>query len=336
MSGPARPVLSVVVPMFEEEDVLPLLVQRLRPVLDGVAEPYEVVAVDDGSRDATPVLLQSARRTWPELRVLRLRANAGHQAAVSAGLARARGDWVVTLDADLQDPPELVPQMLAAARAEGADVVYGVRTDRSSDSAFKRHTARAFYSGMRAIGAKDVPDNAGDYRLMSRATVDAVNALPEEHRVLRLVVPALGFPSTTLGYARAQRAAGRSKYPLARMVRLSVDAVTGFSIAPLRLATWFGLGGFVLAVGLFVYALVAKTTGHTIAGWTSTVVIVAAFGALQLLSLGIMGEYVGRIYSTLQRRPTYHVAHDSLADSAAEPTGTPSTPHRAPQERTHG
>lgn len=314
MCGPASPVVSVVVPMYDEEDVLPLLVQRLRPVLDGLGEPYELVAVDDGSRDATPVLLQAARRTWPELRVLRLRANAGHQAAMSAGMAAARGDWVVTLDADLQDPPEVIPELLAAGRKHHADVVYGVRTDRSSDSAFKRLTAKGFYAGMRAIGAKDVPDNAGDYRLMSRATVDAVNALPEEHRVLRLVVPALGFPSTTVGYARAERAAGRSKYPLARMVRLSVDAVTGFSLAPLRLATWFGLGGFVLAVGLLAYALVAKATGHTVAGWTSTVVIVAAFGALQLLSLGIMGEYVGRIYSTLQRRPTYYVAHDSLED----------------------
>lgn len=336
-----RPVLSVVVPMFEEEDVLPLLVERLRPVLDGLGEPYEVVAVDDGSRDATPVLLQAARRTWPELRVLRLRANAGHQAAISAGLAAARGDWVVTLDADLQDPPEVVPQMLAAARAEDADVVYGVRTDRSSDTPFKRLTARAFYAGMRAIGAKDVPDDAGDYRLMSRATVDAVNALPEEHRVLRLVVPALGFPSTTVGYTREARAAGRSKYPLARMVRLTVDSVTGFSLAPLRLATWFGLGGFVLALGLLVYALVAKAVGETIAGWTSTVVIVAAFGALQLLSLGIMGEYVGRIYSTLQRRPTYHVAHDSLRDApggpdAAERTERPGArPEHARQDVAH-
>ncbi|RIK12017.1 MAG: glycosyltransferase [Acidobacteria bacterium] len=294
MPAADQPVLSVVVPMFEEEDVLPLLVERLRPVLDGLEEAYEVVAVDDGSRDATPVLLQAARRTWPQLRVLRLR----------------------------------VPRMLAAARAEGADVVYGVRTDRSSDSPFKRHTARAFYAGMRAIGAKDVPDDAGDYRLMSRATVDAVNALPEEHRVLRLVVPALGFPSATVGYTREARAAGRSKYPLARMVRLTVDSVTGFSLAPLRLATWFGLGGFVLALGLLGYALVAKATGQTIAGWTSTVVIVAAFGALQLLSLGIMGEYVGRIYSTLQRRPTYYVAHDSLRDAPADGVPAQGTPQR--------
>lgn len=330
----SRPVLSVVVPMYDEAEVLPLLVERLRPVLDALQEPYELVAVDDGSRDATPVLLQAARRTWPQLRVVRLRANAGHQAAISAGLAAARGEWVVTLDADLQDPPEVIPEMLRAARAEDVDVVYGVRTDRSTDSAFKRRSAHAFYATMRLMGATGAPDNAGDYRLMSRATVDAVNALPEDHRVLRLVVPALGFPSTTVGYTRQERAAGSSKYPLATMVRLSVDAVTGFSSAPLRLATWFGLGGFLLAVALLAYALVAKASGHAVAGWTSTVVIVAAFGALQLLCLGVLGEYVGRIYVTQQRRPAYYVAHDSLLDGGADAPPRSSGPGGRDAQRT--
>lgn len=318
-----HPELSVVIPMYDEEPVLPLLVERLRPVLDGLGTAYEVVAVDDGSRDQTPVLLQRYRREWPELRVLRLRANAGHQAAISAGLSAARGDWLVTLDADLQDPPELITQMISLAREGEVDVVYGVRTDRSSDSVFKRWSARAFYAGMRAAGATNLPDNAGDYRLMSRATVDAVNALPEHHRVLRLVVPSLGFPSSSVGYARDVRAAGRSKYPIAKMMRLSVDSLTGFSLTPLRLATWFGLGGFLAAVGLLLYALIAKLTGLTVAGWTSTVVIVAAVGAVQLLCLGIMGEYVGRIYTTLQRRPTYYVAYDSLSSVADEPSRTP-------------
>ena len=322
--GAVPPTLSVVVPMFDEAEVLPLFVERVRGVLDGLGEPYEVVAVDDGSRDTTPVLLQAARRTWPQLRVLRLRANAGHQAALSAGLVAAHGDWVVTLDADLQDPPEVVPEMLRAARDQDVDVVYGVRTDRSSDSVFKRSTARVYYALMRALGAGGAPDDAGDYRLMSRATVEAVNALPEDHRVLRLVVPALGFPATTVGYVRAERAAGTSKYPLARMLRLTVDSVTGFSAAPLRLATWFGLVGFLVALGLLGYALVAKLGGQTVAGWTSTVVIVAGFSALQLLSLGVMGEYVGRIYATLQRRPSYYVAYDSLAEPADEPLGRPS------------
>lgn len=315
-----HPELSVVIPMYDEEQVLPLLVERLRPVLDGMGTPYEVVAVDDGSRDQTPVLLQRYRRDWPELRVLRLRANAGHQAAISAGLTAARGNWVVTLDADLQDPPEVIAEMMAATRDGDVDVVYGIRTDRRSDSVFKRLSAKGFYAGMRAAGATDLPDNAGDYRLMSRATVDAVNALPEHHRVLRLVIPSLAFPSTSVGYTREARAAGGSKYPLGKMVRLSVDSLTGFSLAPLRLATWFGLGGFLAAMGLLAYALIAKLTGMTVAGWTSTVVVVASSSAVQLLCLGILGEYVGRIYATLQRRPTYYVAHDSLSGAADEPT----------------
>ena len=310
--GRATVDLSVVVPVYDEEDVLPLLVERLRPVAEGWGVTYEVLCVDDGSTDGTPVLLQRIRREWPQLRVVRLRANAGHQAAISAGLARARGRWVVTIDADLQDPPEVIGEMLAVARGQAVDVVYGVRQDRSTDSAFKRLSARAFYRSMRALSDVDARVDAGDFRLMSRATVDAVNALPEHNRVLRLVVPALGFPSASVGYVRASRAAGASKYPLGKMIRLSVDSMTGFSIAPLRFATWLGLLGGLAAVGVLVFALVALLLGNTLPGWTSTVVIVAAMGAVQLLALGILGEYVGRTYTVLQGRPAYFVAHDSL------------------------
>ena len=304
--------LSVVVPIFNEEAVLPLLVERLRPVADAWGVSYEVLCVDDGSTDATPVLLQRLRREWPQVRVLRLRANAGHQAAISAGLARARGAWVATIDADLQDPPETLGEMLSLARTEGVDVVYGVRADRASDTAFKRLSARAFYRSIRALSTVDAHVDAGDFRLMSRATVDAVNALPEHHRVLRLVVPALGFPSASVAYTRAPRAAGESKYPLGKMIRLSVDSLTGVSIAPLRFATWLGLLGGLAAIGVLVFAIIAMLLGNTLPGWTSTVVVVAAVGAVQLLALGILGEYVGRMYAVLQGRPTYFVAHDSL------------------------
>lgn len=317
-----QPVLTVVVPMFDEEDVLPLFVERLRPVVDGLGVPYEVLVVDDGSRDRTPILLQQHRPDWPELRVLRLRANAGHQAAISAGLARSRGDYVVTIDADLQDPPELIGQMLQLARDEQLDVVYGARSDRRTDSAFKRVTARGYYDTMRRLGADHGPRHAGDYRLMSRATVDAVNALPEHHRVLRLVVPQLGFPSGVLTYRREERAAGRSKYPLAKMLRLAVDSITGASIAPLRLATWTGVLGFVVAMLLLVYALVGYAVGLTVPGWASTIVIVTFVGGTQLLCLGILGEYVGRMYTAQLARPTYYVAHDS-ADSTSRRPGAP-------------
>jgi dolichol-phosphate mannosyltransferase len=300
--------------MYDEEAVIPMFTQRLRPVLDDLGHSYEVVVVDDGSRDTTPALLEKARRDWPQLRVIRLRANAGHQAALSAGLARARGAWAATIDADLQDPPETIASMMAAAREQSVDVVYGVRSDRRTDSMFKRLTASLYYRVMRRFVGHHVPSDAGDFRLMSRATVDAVNRLPEQNRVLRLVVPALGFPSAQVPYVRAERAAGTTKYPLSRMIRLTVDSLTGFSVAPLRLATWFGLGGFVITVALLIFAVVAKLRGNATPGWTSTFVAVASVGAVQLLCLGLLGEYVGRLYTQLQGRPAYHVAYDSGDD----------------------
>jgi len=322
----STPALSVIIPMYDEEAVLPLLAERLRPVLDDVQRrfgDYELVAVDDGSRDATPVVLERLRREWPQLRVIRLRANAGHQAALSAGLSRARGAWVATLDADLQDPPEALPAMLQRAAGGDVDVVYGVRSDRSADTAFKRLTARMYYRAMHRLVGGHVPADAGDFRLMSRATVDAVNRLPEHHRVLRLVVPALGFPSDVVGYRRDSRAAGRTKYSLGRMVRLSVDSLTGFSVAPLRLATWFGLGGALVTALLLAIAMIAWATGRTVPGWTSTFVAVAAVGAVQLLCLGLLGEYVGRLYTQLQGRPAYHVAFDSDDTATGPPDADP-------------
>lgn len=324
------PALSVVIPMFNEQDVLPLLVERLRPVLDGLEVTYEVIAVDDGSTDLTAAVLQRHHREWPALRVVRLRANAGHQAAISAGLRVARGDYVVTIDADLQDPPEVIAQMLATATATGVDVVYGVRGDRSSDTVFKRTTARAFYRMIEVMSSSTTQTDAGDFRLMSRATVDAINTLPEHGRVLRFVVPAFGFPSDTVKYRRDERAAGTSKYPLLKMVALSLDSVTGFSIAPLRVATFAGFGGALVAVLLVIYTLVAQLSGHTVAGWTSTVAIVSGVGAIQLVCVGILGEYIGRMYTALQGRPTYFIAYDSLRASGTGhgPTDTP-LPHQS-------
>ncbi len=322
--------LSVVIPMYNEEDVLPLLVARLRPILDDLGTAYEVVAVDDGSADTTPVLLQRYHREWSQLRVVRLRANAGHQAAISAGLAVARGDYVVTLDADLQDPPECIPQMLSLATGEGLDVIYGVRNDRSTDSVFKRVSARAFYAVQRRLSGLHAHSDAGDYRLMSRATVDAINNLPEDNRVLRFIVPALGFPSGVVEYRREARAAGTSKYPFFKMLKLSLDAITGFSLAPLRMASWLGILGGLLAFGIFAWALIAKLTEHAVPGWASTVGIVALVGAFQLLCLGILGEYVGRMYVHLQGRPSYFIAYDSAVTERRAHHGPTDTPLPAP------
>ncbi|MGI5214175.1 glycosyltransferase family 2 protein [Plantactinospora sp. CA-290183] len=306
-----EPTLSVVVPIFNEESVLPLLVQRLRAVLDGLGEPYEVVAVDDGSTDATPAVLAGARRSWPQLRIIRLRRNSGHQAALTAGLFRARGDYVASIDADLQDPPEVLVEMLLRARADDLDIVYGVRSDRSSDSVFKRSTAGLYYRLVRRLVGTGVPAQAGDFRLLSRATVEALRELPERRPVLRLVVPWLGFPSAEVPYVRQQRAAGSTKYSLSRMLRLATDSITSFSAAPLRVATWLGAGGMVLCLAMLVFAVVAYLRDSTVAGWASLYVAVLFLGAVQLLCLGLLGEYIGRIYVAVQGRPSYHIGSDT-------------------------
>ncbi|GAA4701014.1 glycosyltransferase family 2 protein [Phytohabitans rumicis] len=309
----SAPALSVVVPMFNEESVLPLLVTRLRGVLDALGEPYEVVAVDDGSTDRTAVALHATRRQWPQLRVLRLRRNSGHQAALLAGLMRARGAYVVSIDADLQDPPETIVDMLRLARSDGLDIVYGVRADRSADTPFKRWTAGVYYRLMRRLVGKDVPAHAGDFRLLSQAAVQALRELPERTPVLRLVVPWLGFPSGEVAFQREERAAGRTKYPLSRMVGLAADSVTSFSAAPLRVATWLGLAGVAVCVVLVVIAMIAYLRGGTVTGWPSLYLAVLFLGAVQLLCLGLLGEYVARIYTAVQARPAYYVADDTDA-----------------------
>lgn len=323
------PVLSVVIPMFNEEEVLPILVERLRPVLDGLGETYEVVAVDDGSRDATAAHLIGIRRTWPQLRVVRLRRNSGHQAALTAGLHRAFGQFVVSIDADLQDPPETIPEMLALARAENLDIVYGVRMDRKSDSLAKRRTAGLYYWAMRRIAGVNLPADAGDFRLLSRATVDVLRQLPEHQPVYRLLVPWIGFPSGEITYVREKRAAGRTKYPISKMIRLAADSVTNFSAAPLRIATWLGAVSFFFCLLMLAYVVLAFILGYTVQGWASVLACVLFLGGVQLLCLGLLGEYLGRLYAAAQGRPAYFVGYDSAEDTTVArqrtwPEGIPS------------
>jgi dolichol-phosphate mannosyltransferase len=304
--------------MFNEERVLALFLGRLRAVLDGLAEPYEVVAVDDGSTDSTPARLLGLRGGWPQLRVLRLRRNSGHQAALLAGLFRARGEYLLSIDADLQDPPEVIPELLRRAREEGLAVVYGVRVDRSRDSLFKRWTAAGYYRVVRRLVSRQVPAQAGDFRLLSRAVVELLRELPGQPPVLRLVVPWLGFPSGEVPYRRAERAAGRSRYPLSRMAGLAVDSVTSFSTAPLRVATWLGLTGVLLCGVLAVVAVAAWAAGSTVTGWPSLYLAILLLGAVQLLCLGLLGEYVARIHAAVQGRPAYLVAHDTAEADVVE------------------
>lgn len=311
-------VLSVVIPMYNEEEVLPFLVERLRPTLDELGQSYEVLCVDDGSTDATAAMLFGIGRMWPQLRIVRLRRNSGHQAALTAGLHRSQGDYVVSIDADLQDPPEKIAEMLKLAMDQKLDIVYGVRDDRSSDTLFKRATAALYYKMMRRMVGKKMPSHAGDFRLLSRAAVDALKSLPEHQPVYRLLVPWLGFPSGEVTYSREERAAGKTKYPLSKMVKLALDSVTNFSAAPLRLATWLGGAGLVVCLLLLVSSLVTYFVGFTVPGWTSLIVGMLFLGAVQLVCLGLLGEYVGRLYAAQQGRPGYYIGYDSAVDRQDE------------------
>jgi glycosyltransferase involved in cell wall biosynthesis len=285
--------------------------ERARPVLDGLAMPYELLVVDDGSTDRTADVLAKLAQTWREVRVVRLRRNAGHQAAITAGLDHCLGELVITMDIDLQDPPEVIAELVAAQQGTGADVVYAQRADRKSDSWFKRRTAGLFYRLMRDAAGTRVPPHVGDFRLLTREAVDTLRALPERHRVYRLLIPWMGFPSTIVQFRRDARAAGQSKYPLSKMTRLAADSITSFTAKPLRIATWLGVWGSLSCIAAMLVALFAQFSGHTIPGWASVFVAVLFLGAIQLLCLGLLGEYVGRLYAEAQHRPLYYVASDS-------------------------
>jgi dolichol-phosphate mannosyltransferase len=307
--------LSLVIPCHNEEESFPLLVARLRPVLDSLHESYEVIVVDDGSRDATKAVLLHEQASWPELKVRLLAANVGHQSALTAGLDAASGDYVITMDADLQDPPELIPTMLARARESDLDVVYAARADRSSDSWFKRTTAGLYYRLMRRYAGVQLPPHVGDYRLMSARVVDVLRSLPERNRVYRLLIPWLGFPSATVEYTREARSAGETKYSLIKMINLSVDSTTSFTTAPLRIATGLGLATAFFSLLAAIATILTWSLGSTVPGWASLTVVVLFLGAVQLLCVGVLGEYLGRVYQEVQRRPLYTVFADITGKS---------------------
>ncbi len=220
----------------------------------------------------------------------------------------------MSIDADLQDPPETIAEMLELARRDGLDIVYGTRIDRSTDTIFKRWTAGLYYRLMRRLVGNHLPAHAGDFRLLSRATVEALRELPETQPVYRLLVPWIGFPSGEVHYVREERAAGTTKYPLSKMVRLAFDSIANFSAAPLRIATILGALGFVACALLLISAFVSYLLGHTVSGWASLFVVTLFIGAVQLICLGLLGEYLGRIYAAVQRRPSFYIGHDSAVD----------------------
>jgi glycosyltransferase involved in cell wall biosynthesis len=300
--------LSIVVPCFNEEACLAELHARLGAAAQiAVGEDYELVLVNDGSRDSTWAIMQRMAADDPHVVAVNLSRNHGHQLALTAGLDLSRGDTILIIDADLQDPPELLPAMIAAMREQQADVVYGVRKSRAGETAFKRATAHGFYRLLSRATEVDIPLDAGDFRLMSRRALDALLAMPEQARFIRGMVAWIGFRQVPWPYDRAERFAGETKYPFKKMLRFAFDALTGFSSAPLKLASHFGLGLSLGSVALMLYIAYAWLAGQSIQGWTSLMLIVVALGAVQMFVLALMGEYIGRLYNEAKRRPLYIV-----------------------------
>jgi dolichol-phosphate mannosyltransferase len=302
-----RPTLSLVLPIFNEEAVIPELHARLQEFLAKLALDAEVLFVNDGSRDRSMDLLRGIAAAEPRYRVLSFARNFGHQTAITAGLDYAKGKAVVVMDADLQDPPEVVLDMVAKWR-EGFDVVYGKRRTREGETFFKLLTAAVFYRVFASMIPIEVPLDTGDFRLMSRRVVVALRELRETHRFVRGMVAWVGFKQTAVLYDRPSRFAGETKYPLRKMLRFAIDGITSFSIVPLRFATYLGMLVAVSSVATAIWALVAHFGMHaTVPGWTAMVVLVALLAAAQLLMIGILGEYVGRIYEQVKHRPLYVV-----------------------------
>ena len=304
-----RPALSVVIPCYNEAACLELLHARVSAAARvAVGEDYEILLINDGSKDDTWPVMQRLAAGDPRLVVVNLSRNHGHQLALTAGLDLCSGAQILIIDADLQDPPELLGDMRAAMRAAGADVVYAVRGSRDGETIFKKATAAAFYRLLDRVTDTAIPLDTGDFRLMSRRALEAFLTMPEQARFIRGMVAWVGFKQIPFPYDRAERHAGETNYPLGKMVRLALDAVTGFSTAPLRFASHLGLALTAASLLLFLYIAVGFFSGSAVAGWTSTMLVVVLLGAFQMFVLGMIGEYLGRLYVESKRRPLYLVA----------------------------
>jgi dolichol-phosphate mannosyltransferase len=300
--------LSVIIPCFNEEAVLRATHERLTRVLTAMNYvDYELIFVNDGSRDRTQEILVALQAFDPHVRVLLLSRNFGHQIAVTAGLEVASGVACVIIDADLQDPPELIPRMVQLWR-EGNEVVYGIRIEREGESRFKLWTAKVFYRLINRMSDTKIPLDAGDFRLVDRKVVDVIKAMPERARFLRGMVSWAGFRQVALPYDRAPRQAGESKYPLTTMIHFAMDGIISFSLVPLKLAIWTGFFAIWIAVAGIIVAIIDRLFEKGLTrGWASLFVAVLFMGGVQLVSLGILGEYLGRIYTEVKRRPLYVV-----------------------------
>ncbi len=334
----SAPSLSIVVPCYNEEACLAELHRRLSAAAASSAgDSYEIVLINDGSRDSSWKIMQELSASDPRLVAINLSRNHGHQLALTAGLDLCSGERILIIDADLQDPPELLADMIAEMERQQAEVVYAVRRARAGETAFKRSTAKLFYRGLSKLAEIEIPLDTGDFRLMSRRALDALLSLPEQARFIRGMVAWVGFKQVPIVYDRAERHAGATKYPLSKMVRFALDAVTGFSTAPLRFASHIGLWLVLASVLLLVYIGIGFFTGTAIQGWTSLMLVVVILGAVQMFVLGMIGEYLGRLYIEAKRRPLYivseiaghiggrpslgHVAHEAEAIATSETPG---------------
>jgi dolichol-phosphate mannosyltransferase len=308
-------VLSIIIPLFNEQESLPLLLARLVPIAAAIDPSYEILLIDDGSTDATPHLLTTAAQANPQLRAILFTRNFGHQAAITAGIDCASGDCVVIMDADLQDPPELLPQLIALYQ-QGYDIVSPQRSHRHGDSFFKRHSATLFYTLMRRLVDRRIVPEVGDFRLFSRRAIHAIRNFREQHRFMRGMVAWLGLKEAIVPFEREPRAAGSTKYPLFRMLWFAWTAISSFSGLPLRLALMVGMSFVAIDVGLIVYILyVTLILKSVVPGWASIILVQALFSGITLICIGLVGDYISRIYEESKGRPLYVV--DQLCNLSA-------------------
>ncbi|MDX9954970.1 MAG: glycosyltransferase family 2 protein [Anaerolineae bacterium] len=301
-----NPRFSVVAPVFNEEALVEEFYRRVREVMEGTGESWELVLINDGSRDRSPEIMDQLYNQDPEhVVILHFARNFGHQLAITAGSDHARGDAVVVIDSDLQDPPEVIPDLIAKWR-EGYEVVYGVRAEREGETWFKLFTANLFYRLIQALTDVVIPMEAGDFRLLDHKVVDVMREMREGHRFVRAMVSWVGFRQIGVPYRRLARKAGETKYPFRKMFRLALDAVTGFSFIPLKLALWTGALATGLGLLLAVVLLILRLNGNIpLAGQGLTASLILFIGGVQLFIMGILGEYIGRIYDEVRKRPLY-------------------------------
>ena len=303
-----KSLLSIVIPCFNEEEVIGETIDRLLYFCNKIENiNIELIFVDDGSKDNTLVLLKKISETDNRVKIISLARNFGHQVAVTAGIDSTNGDAVVLIDADLQDPPEVIGDMIHKWR-EGYDVVYGTRTDRAGESAFKRATAKSLYRLLNKLSDVPIPLDTGDFRLMSRKVVDVLKNMPEKDRFIRGMVSWVGFKQTGVLYKREKRFAGESKYPFRKMLRFAIDGILSFSSKPLKISVWIGLlCAFLALTGIISVIYLRVFTNTWVEGWTALMIAILFMGGIQLVSIGILGEYIGRIYNESKRRPLYTV-----------------------------